>query len=382
MYTRCLFCHAHLGANTAIEAMPVGRRLAFDSLRGRLWVICRTCDRWNLTALEERWEALDECERHFEAATLRFATENIGLARLREGMDLVRIGRALRPEIAGWRYGTFLRRWRPARGRIGAAVEERALQLRESLNSLLWSMPRLGLRYDALTWLRVHRQPERVLALAPADAEGPAAVRYAHLEQAVLIRPDRGEPWRLRVAHDRGASELSGETALRTAAKLLAALNGRDATTQQVRSALGKLEEAGNREGFFTWVAELALRTSWGRFPHAIPDAPLEPRSLSEAERLALRLTNRSFWGRGGTGSEPQTALPHLPLVDRLALEMAANEDAERRALEGELRQLEIAWKEAEEIAGIADSLLLDDSRVRAPGLRPLARAQPRQAIG
>jgi hypothetical protein len=44
--------------------------------------------------------------------------------------------------------------------------------------------------------------------------------------------------------------------------------------------------------------------------------------------------------------------------VDRLALEMAANEDTERRALEGELAELEAAWRDAEEIAAIADTLL------------------------
>ncbi len=38
---------------------------------------------------------------------------------------------------------------------------------------------------------------------------------------------------------------------------------------------------------------------------------------------------------------------------------MAANEDAERRALQGELATLERAWQEAEEIAAIADDLLL-----------------------
>jgi hypothetical protein len=36
---------------------------------------------------------------------------------------------------------------------------------------------------------------------------------------------------------------------------------------------------------------------------------------------------------------------------------MSVNEDAERRALEGELTQLEAAWRDAEELAGIADTL-------------------------
>jgi hypothetical protein len=45
----------------------------------------------------------------------------------------------------------------------------------------------------------------------------------------------------------------------------------------------------------------------------------------------------------------------------RLALEMAVHEESERRALEGELHVLEAAWREAEEIAGIADDLLLPE---------------------
>lgn len=40
---------------------------------------------------------------------------------------------------------------------------------------------------------------------------------------------------------------------------------------------------------------------------------------------------------------------------------MALHEEAERRAIEGELADLERAWRDAEEIAGIADSLLLPD---------------------
>ena len=41
---------------------------------------------------------------------------------------------------------------------------------------------------------------------------------------------------------------------------------------------------------------------------------------------------------------------------------MVVNEDAERRALEGELHVLEAAWKAAEEIAGIADDMFLPAS--------------------
>ena len=54
-------------------------------------------------------------------------------------------------------------------------------------------------------------------------------------------------------------------------------------------------------------------------------------------------------------------SLGGLPRGIRLALEMAANEEAEREALEGELALLEQAWEQAEEIAAISDSLLVSE---------------------
>lgn len=44
--------------------------------------------------------------------------------------------------------------------------------------------------------------------------------------------------------------------------------------------------------------------------------------------------------------------------VLKLALEMAVNEETERRALEGELALLEREWRQAEELAAISDDLL------------------------
>ena len=120
-----MFCHKPLGANEVIETFPVGRRLAFDSARGRLWVVCRKCERWNLTPLEERWEAVEDCERIFRDTRIRVSTENIGLARHPEGLTLVRVGAPLRPEFAAWRYGDqFGRRQRRAvlYGAAGIAV--------------------------------------------------------------------------------------------------------------------------------------------------------------------------------------------------------------------------------------------------------------------
>ena len=107
-----MFCKKPLGSNEVVEAFPVGRRLAFDPAKGRLWVVCRSCERWNLTPLEERWEAVETCERLFRATRIRTSTENVGLARHTEGLELVRIGEPLRPEFAAWRYGDQFRRRR------------------------------------------------------------------------------------------------------------------------------------------------------------------------------------------------------------------------------------------------------------------------------
>ena len=138
MYSTCLFCHQPLGRNDAVEHFPVGRRLAFDSAKGRLWVVCRKCERWNLTPLEERWEAVEECERAFRATKLRVSTDHIGLARLKEGTELVRIGEPQRPEMAAWRYGDQFGRRTRRNVLIGAGAVA-------ALSVVTWGGAALGL---------------------------------------------------------------------------------------------------------------------------------------------------------------------------------------------------------------------------------------------
>ncbi|WP_396207701.1 hypothetical protein, partial [Gemmatimonas sp.] len=105
MFSTCFHCTTDLGRNEAFERFPVGSRLAFDGRQGRLWVVCRGCGRWNLSPLEERWEAIEAMEERFRGTKLRVSTDQVGLARLREGVDLIRIGEPQRPEMAAWRYG-------------------------------------------------------------------------------------------------------------------------------------------------------------------------------------------------------------------------------------------------------------------------------------
>jgi hypothetical protein len=360
VYTSCLFCHSDLGANYFLPTFPVGQRLAFDPKKGRLWVICTRCGRWNLTPLEERWEAIDESERLFRGTRLRMSTDNVGLARFRNGFELVRIGPALLPEIASWRYGTRLARFEPVVSRPRSLVVRGAqLAARGTAAALVGYAHSIGFSDDAVLRMRVFRRGRGVLLRTTDEYARAIVVRYEHLGAAELVRPEKDSPWQLRLQHDSGVATLAQSAALRVAGKMLATLNVGVASQSEVQHAISKLDEAANPEGYFTRVASLAMRTSWGRFPDAHSDGEAQPRG-SFSERLALQLANRSFWGRGGTGSDEQTPLFRLPAVDRLALEMAANEDIERRAFLGELESLHAAWKDAEEIAGIADEMFTD----------------------
>lgn len=360
MYTTCLFCHTDLGANHHLPTFPVGRRVAFDSKKGRLWVICTRCGRWNLTPLEERWEAIDESERLFRGTRLRMSTDNVGLAQLRGGFELVRVGPALLPEIASWRYGTRLVRFEPEEDKRPALfIRGARLIARATAGALVGYAHSVGLSDDTVLRMRTFRRGHGVLLRAHDEYGHPIVVRYAHLGAAELVRPEHDAPWQLKLHHDAGVATLAEAPALRVAGKMLATLNVGVASAAEVSHAIAKLDEAGDPEGYFTRVASLAMRTSWGRFPDAAEYvSSAAPSSFSE--RLALQLANRSFWGRGGTGSDEQTPLYRLPAVDRLALEMAANEDIERRAMLGELESLHAAWKDAEEIAAIADELFSD----------------------
>ena len=370
MYSTCLFCNSSLGANQQIAAFPVGHRLAYDPARGRLWVVCTRCGRWNLSPLEERWEAIDECERLFRGTRLRFSTDNIGLARVGEHLELVRIGPALLPEIASWRYGSKIeqhvastngKRSAASNGLVRRGAGLPRWLARRAAAALAGYATTVGLSDEAMLRLRTFRRGDAVLARTIDDSGAPIVIRYAHLGGAELIRPDRDAPWRLVVRHDGGIARLAEGAGLRTAGKMLASLNFGVATNAEVQHAIAKLDEAGDREGYFSRVASLAMRTHWGRVPDAPDEGLIEPAGSSFAERIALQLANRSFWGRGGTGSEETTPLFRLPSVDRLALEMASNEDIERRALEGELASLADAWREAEEIARISDELFADE---------------------
>jgi hypothetical protein len=340
MYRTCLFCSSDLGHNEAIEHFPVGRRLAFDAAKGRLWVVCRKCERWNLTPLEERWEASEECERAFRATRLRVSTDQIGLARITEGLELVRIGDPQRPEMAAWRYGDQFGRRRRRQYLIGGGVVLLA-------GTVVVAGPMLGfLGAGAISpvWnitnslLQVYRAkklisvpaPDGILRTRLVDVERVRlAIDQGTLRLSVPVVSSGGAPIRAwRYGKARETRVLEGEAAVRAAGALLPLVNRSGGSSADVQRAVGIVEDAGTPERLF----------------------------ISAAQTLAARS------GSGFGDPRRRTSLKRVPLATRLALEMAAHEDTERRALEGELHLLEEAWQQAEEIAAIADDMFLPQS--------------------
>jgi hypothetical protein len=312
MYSTCLFCNQSLGANEVVEAFPVGRRLAFDQKRGRLWVVCRRCEKWNLTPLEERWEAMETCERLFRDTPRRVSTDNIGLAKLSEGLELVRIGEPQRPEFASWRYGDqFGRRYRRwmtgivAGGAVyGGAVSAGVAGI--AAGSVLLTF-----------WVLLHSgrdivRDRRVIARISDDSGAIHLVRAGDAVESSIVPGDERYSWalRLRVGLRDWELLLKGDQARRVAAKVVPHINKLGGSQKEVAETVKHIQECGGPEAYLGWVA----RYHWTKF------------------------FMRRQW---------------------LGVEMAVNEENERVALEGELALLELAWKEAEEIAAIADKLAL-----------------------
>jgi hypothetical protein len=355
VYSHCLFCNGELGANEVLEKFPVGRRFAFDARKGRLWVICPRCHRWNLTPVEERWEAVESAERLYRGQTLRAQTDNIGLARLKEGTELVRIGPALRPEFAAWRYGrVFLRRLRRQLLLAGggtAAASAAIVAGAPIVASLTVAAPFVLVpAYVAMMvglgglgrWrvTRVVGDEGKVLKIVAAD-----------MQHVRLLGHEGNDPFRFALKHSYGKQELTGDRARRALGALLARANGRGARAGTVDTAASLIAEAGGAERAAVAIAKASVPLSrafeerWAAF--------------QRGEWLRQPFIRRDEQGRFIDNQEPRRMGPlwRLPREQRLALEMALHESTEQAALEGELAILEAAWREAEEIAAIADNL-------------------------
>ena len=312
-----MFCNRPLGTNEVIETFPVGRRLAFDAAQGRLWVVCRRCERWNLSPLEERWEAVEACEKIFRDTRVRVSTENVGLAKHHEGLELVRIGAPMRPEFAAWRYGDQFgrRRKRQILYGVAATVVIGGVVIGGAVTGVLSGavLAQSGNFWNLWTNGRTlvkHRKPNgELLKLKRMDLLG-TRVRAADddLGFKVEVRQKKKKEW------------FEGEEARRIVGAILPKMNAMGGKPETVQDAVDEIEFHGHPSDFLL--------------------------DLVDGDQFRDK--------KGVPGY-----INKMPKPTKLALEMALHEEQERRALEGELWRLERAWEEAEEIAAISDNLLL-----------------------
>jgi hypothetical protein len=359
VFSTCLFCHGALGANDAIEHFPVGKRLAFDGERGRLWAVCPHCARWNLAPIEERWEAVEACEKAYRASTKRVSTDNIALARLKDGTDLVRIGQPLLPEFAAWRYGQELRQ-RARRALLigvpisGAMIAANVVKwvggasLAGGTVAALGAVPVIG-QIGFVGYMLARRLPRVVLREADGQLWGVASgdvwqsrigmTLEARLRITIRDRPLRapnafsrlmGAPysWDTSSAREPASRDVVGDDAMRLLQQALPVAHREGASARHVNAAVQHIESH--------WL---------GR------DEP--------AEQMLTRWLATPA-DRSGTTYDALKGRPFdlVPAPVRLAAEMALHEDDERRALAGELGALYARWEEAERIARIADGEL------------------------
>ena len=310
MFKTCAFCNAAFDGDGGPSGLAVGRRFAFDEWKGRLWLICGRCSRWNLTPLDERLERIETVARAAVEGRLLAATEQVALLRWRV-YDLVRVGRPPRAELATWRYGERLRARARDRAKVVVPLTVAALGLGiaanvaagGSLGILVWNLHNLadwayvrivGGRRVQLVEPPICARCGRIMDLRARHVQHSRLVPEAHTEIAVLVSCPS--------CHQEGAL-VSGADASAILRQGLTFLNATRAGRRRAEDAARVVDQAGGADGL---IREVARR----------------------------EITLRSI--------RPER---------RLALEMAVDEQAE-------VQELERQWREAEEIADIADGLL------------------------
>lgn len=325
MYTRCIVCATPFEPNEELAHLPNGKRLAFDPDRGRLWIVCRTCRRWSLTPIEDRWEALEELERlTTDRGRLLSQTDNISL--LRYGpLEIVRVGRAQLSEEAWWRYGRELASRRQKWQKLGFAGTLAAGAF------LVGSWATGGMTFFGAWLIMGHgsetvRDGARWLRFGSTAWQGEQRCAKCDAPQRSIPFRDRGalglfpaaDPGRIDVVarchrcgtyHD-GGLRLQGQEAERTLRRVLAYHHFAGASERRVMSASRLIQEAGSP----TDLARIVVK---------------DGRRLGDLQRT------------GG-----------------IALEIATNEANEQHLLELELAELEAHWKREEELASIIDGEL------------------------
>ena len=310
MYRTCAFCSGKLPGDGGPSGLGVGQRLAFDEWKARLWVICPKCSRWNLAPLDERLEKIEALARAAAEGRVAAATDQVALIRWQH-YDLVRVGKPRRLEFATWRYGERLKARRREQLKFVVPVTVAAVGIAVAVNVtaggslgvFVWNMPNMA---RALYTGMVGR---RSVGLAePPICERCGTVlhlRARHVRYARVVAQGQSD-----IALVLSCPNCHGEGAM---------LVGQDA-------------QVALRQG----LTYLALARA-GR--QRVEDAARLVERAGGPEQLIRDVARREL------------TLRSLAPERRLALEMAVDERAE-------VAELERQWRDAEELADIADGLL------------------------
>jgi hypothetical protein len=222
----------------------------------------------------------------------------------------VRIGNPLLSEMAAWRYGDQFGRRRRRHVMIGGiATSAVGLTL---IGGVSAGAGVVALGYLGLYWFFAlpREDPDRIVRV-PTSRKYSEPVVVRNLKYLRLVTASGKERWKLEISP---SVRLSGGYAFNAAALLLPHVNRFGASRDCVAGAVRFVEQ------------------------HRTPDAV-----FTAAARLRQNAVD-------------------LPRSVRLALEMAAHDTVERKAIGGELELLHRTWKEAEAVAAIADRLAVPAS--------------------
>jgi hypothetical protein len=312
MYTTCAFCSGALGGDGGASGLGIGRRFAFDEWKSRAWVICQRCGRWNLTLLDTRLDTIAALERMAAQGRVAATTQQVALVRA-GAYDVVRVGKPPRIELAGWRYGERIKARERERLKIIIPVTAVAIGATIAVNvaaggsvgGFLWQVPNIS--NQIYVWSVGNRK---------VNIEPPVC---RHCGSIMMLRSKHVQQARLtHTTHEDLALLLRCPTCEHAGALL----EGADAE-QALRSGL-------------TYVNLRKGR----RIKRKAEEAASYVEQHGGPEQLIAGAARREI------------AVSTLRGAEGLAMEMAVDEQAEVRDLERE-------WRRADEIAEIADNLVV-----------------------
>lgn len=270
------------------------------------------------------------CERAYRDTKNRVATGEIGVAKVREGLSLVRIGKPIFPEYAAWRYTRrFSARYARSvvigagAGIVAGAVFLAVGPLSGGIFSGLTAWYAGKGSYEFLRSRGINRLRRENYGDAKTMDDKWVEIGRGDLDNISIVGvgPNKKyqgpERWTVRISK------------LREPAWYLRPSDAPDV----LRRVMPGVNAAGQSEEDVGLGVELYEQWSGDVLGQLEPlvNSPSGPAKLSEEPAL------------------------------RIALEMSLAETEERRWLEGELHLLSAAWKEAESLAAIADELTLPE---------------------